>query len=94
MKNHIICVHENLKNHKCDICNKAFSIVKELNRHIKIAHKGQLQYHKCLNPPMITTLLPLGEVSKLQMEHTISLPLSNEFIKSEIKEESNETSQM
>ena len=39
-------VHEGQKNHKCDLCNKAFSENRDLKKHIKCVHEG-LKNHKC-----------------------------------------------
>ena len=39
-------VHKGLKNHKCDLCDKAFSMKNSLMIHIKIVHEG-VKNHKC-----------------------------------------------
>ena len=39
-------IHEGQKNHKCDLCNKAFSQHWILNQHIITVHEGQ-KNHKC-----------------------------------------------
>ena len=43
LKKHINSVHEGLKNHKCNLCDKAFSQPSDLKFHI---HEGQ-KNHKC-----------------------------------------------
>ena len=40
LKKHILCVHEGIKPHKCDLCGKAFSRQSAVNDHVKIFHEG------------------------------------------------------
>ena len=44
MKAHIIGVHDRLKNHKCDRCEKCFSMPGNLRKHIKLVHEGQKEH--------------------------------------------------
>ena len=46
LKIHIKAVHERLKNHKCDLCDKAFSQASSLKTHIIGVHE-RLKNHKC-----------------------------------------------
>ena len=46
LKLHINSVHEGIKNHKCDLCQKAFSHRGKLKNHINTVHEG-LKNHKC-----------------------------------------------
>ena len=39
-------VHENIKNHKCSICNKAFGQSVALKRHFKVIHE-KIKEYKC-----------------------------------------------
>ena len=40
LKTHIKSVHEGLKNHKCDLCDKKFGHSSVLKKHIKGIHEG------------------------------------------------------
>ena len=43
---HINSVHEDQKNYKCDLCDKAFTQIWNLKTHINSVHEG-LKNHKC-----------------------------------------------
>ena len=38
LKKHIKNVHEQLKNHQCDLCDKVFSESRSLKKHTKAVH--------------------------------------------------------
>ena len=39
-------IHEGIKDHKCELCEKSFSIKGNLNQHMKSVHEG-IKDHKC-----------------------------------------------
>ena len=45
-KRHINNVHERLKNHKCDLCDKNFGYSQTLKRHIESVYE-RMKKHKC-----------------------------------------------
>ena len=46
LKKHIQCVHEKLRTHKCDLCNKAFSFKFNLKKHIRKFHGGMKKHNR------------------------------------------------
>jgi len=43
---HILTVHENQKNYKCEFCDKSFARKEHLTKHIYTIHEGRKD-HKC-----------------------------------------------
>ena len=46
LEEHCKSVHEKIRNHKCDQCNKTFALKCNLNKHIKNVHEN-VKDHKC-----------------------------------------------
>ncbi len=42
----IECVHEKLKQHQCNICQKSFGLASKLKRHVQMNHENKKNY-KC-----------------------------------------------
>ena len=48
MNNHIKTVHEGVKPHACNICDRKFSVPSQLKTHVEEAHEGKKKkLHKC-----------------------------------------------
>ena len=46
LKRHVTLVHEGVKDHKCEMCGKAFSMKVNMERHISQVHEGKKD-HTC-----------------------------------------------
>ena len=46
LNEHVLSVHENIRNYKCTICEYAASSSSNLRKHIEVVHE-KLKKHKC-----------------------------------------------
>jgi uncharacterized Zn-finger protein len=46
LRRHIECVHEKLKEHQCNICQKSFGLKGSLSKHIEVVHERKKPF-KC-----------------------------------------------